>query len=491
MLEKNYNELFKEFYFNTYFELLNKYNDILNNDKIYDVLKNYAKRFYDIFKDSNIPVIYNEYTFDRYHSVKIMMNSSSCYQFPWDLYILVKNNIKVPDELLLKFNFNYRLFFMYLYEYIFTIRKKLRPADVKILQYLSKYTFYKNSVLFYDKRRIAKFLKVDESTITKRMKYLAENKIFYDFYALNPFKLGFIIKMYLYKANEGQLHELLDKYTLVKLQLSNGNILHIVALTNAMEEQMTAVNTFLHEYTIKTITINTNLDQLNAKKDESFTNVPRWESEKFYLKPHVIFDCSDNQEWYLHLLAAADEDENIKNNLVRVNKYSIDTRLDRLATVLDYLTRNFSPKTKFEDIAEQLGMNKQDTIELFRFLITNKFGEVVIQTKYIDCNARYFIILKYTPNTETNQIIENFRKNLLFLAYSHVFIADQIITAFVVLPTYWAVNFTTYLHLLEEVNIKVIVNQVLALRFDYNVNNYNKNDILTNLRLIWIPESFY
>ena len=77
------------------------------------------------------------------------------------------------------------------------------------------------------------------------------------------------------------------------------------------------------------------------------------------------------------------------------------------------------------------------------------------------------------------------------MPYSHVFIADQIITAFVVLPTYWAVNFTTYLHLLEEVNIKVIVNQVLALRFDYNVNNYNKNDILTNLRLIWIPESFY
>lgn len=483
MAENDYNKLFKEFYYNTYVELLNKHKDILDTDKIFDVLKNYAKNFYDVFKNSSIPVVYNEITFNQYHSVRIMMDSSSCYQFPWDLYLLIKNNVRIPDELILKFNFNYRLFFMYLYEYIFAIRRKIRPADVKILQYLSKYKFYRDSLLFYDKRRIAKFLKLDESTITKRIKYLAENRIFFDSYILNPFKLGYLVKMYLYSTNQQQSYEFLNTYTLVKLKLSNDDVLHIVALPYLFEDQL-SVLTNLISYDINTITINTNLDQLNAKKEESFTNIPLWESEKFYLKPNVIFDSNEPQEWYSALIQKSTEIEDNSNGLTRISKYSIDTQLDRLTTILDYLTTYFTPKTKFEDIAEQLTLNKQDTIELFRFLITYKLGELVIQTKYIDCNARFFIILKYAPDKEINPIIENFQQNLLLLPYSHVFISDQIVAAIAVLPANWTVSFTTYLHLLEEAGIKLILTQIFALRVDYNLSNYKKTDILNNLRLI-------
>ena len=278
MAENDDDNRFKEFYYNTYDELSKKYKDILNKDEIYDILKNYALKFYETFKNSDIPVVYDNFIFSHYYSVKIMIDSSVCYMIPWDLYILVKNDIKIPNELILKFNFNYRLFFMYLYEYVFAIRRKLIPADVKILKYLSKYVFYKDSILFYDNKRIAKFLKLNDSTITKRVKYLLKNRIFFDSYVIDPFKLGYLVKMYLYSENQQQSYEILDTYTLFKMKISNDDIIHIVALPSLFEDQF-SILTDLNEYDINTIKINTNLDQLNAYKEESFTNIHLCEEE--------------------------------------------------------------------------------------------------------------------------------------------------------------------------------------------------------------------
>ena len=330
MAENDDNNRFKEFYYNTYDELSNKYKDILNTDQIYDVLKNIAKKFYETFKDSNIKVVFNDYTFNQYHSVRIMIDSSVCYQFPWDLYILVKDKIKIPDEIL-KFGFNYRLFFMHLYEYVFAIRKKLRPADVKMLQYLSKYEFYRDSELFYDFRRIAKFLKLDDSTIFKSISFLVKNKMFFDIYLLNPFKLGYLVKMFLYPTNQQHLYEILDIYTLFKMKMSNDYILHVVTLPNTINDLSILEKS--SEYNIKTMSININLDQLQAKKEESFTNIPLWEQEKNYLIPHLLFTEGEYQKLCSDLVML----KNNNTDYIRISKYSTETQLERLTLILEYL----------------------------------------------------------------------------------------------------------------------------------------------------------
>ena len=407
-----------------------------------------------------------------------MIDSSVCYQFPWDLYILVKDKIKIPDEIL-KFGFNYRLFFMHLYEYVFAIRKKLRPADVKMLQYLSKYEFT-DSELFYDLRKIAKFLKLDDSTIFKSLRYLGKNRMFFDILMLNPYKLGYLVKMYLYSENQQQPYKILDTYTLFKMKLSNDNILHIVTLPNTILNDLPNFEMAI-VYNIKTMMINVNLDQLQAKKIESFNNIHLWEQEKQLLKPHVLFTESEYQHLYSDLSLLKNNDN---NDYIRIRKYSNETQLERLTTILDYITKNYTPKIKFDNLSEQLRMNKQETIEFFHFLTATKIGRLVIQPKYIDCNARYCIVLKFTPTEEISQIIENFKQNLLLLPYTHIFESDQILAAITVLPASWAISFAIYLFLIEEAGIKVINTQIIALRSEYNLNNYKKEDIIKNLSLV-------
>ena len=148
------------------------------------------------------------------------------------------------------------------------------------------------------------------------------------------------------------------------MKLSNDDIIHIVALPNLFEDQF-SILTDLNEYDISTIKINTNLDQLNAKKEESFTNIPLWVSEKFYLSPNADFgQFGQESEFFLDLLKHEyTNDFEGENEYLRISKYSTETQLERLTTILDYLTKNFTPKTKFEELAEHIGMNKHDTIE--------------------------------------------------------------------------------------------------------------------------------
>ena len=449
------------------------------------VLKELAIDFFEYFMFSPIPVSLDDYAFRNFSSISVQLEIT-CFAIPHFLYA-VTNSEQYPDlRPIFQLDITYTELLIHIYENAFSIRKHLRESEIKILQFLSNYSLRNNGMhLFMNSYVIAKYTRLDNSTIRKMLQDLMNNRILQSVYAFNPWRLGYVLKIFEYPSEFDKYIQLFwSKWTVLK-QPQKDTYVRVIFIPSVHAEDEFVAPDFVKEYTIHKMTLYTDLTQLSKDEKTSFQKIPSFGLKKT-LNTHVLtFNDSQGTEW-IQLLEQTDKnpiDQQTIGQYRSLKHVDKAKRLEKVLKIFDYLTKHSTPQLSLRYVASKVHLSPSDTSDIFRFIIDQNITDQVLHLKYIGCNVRLVVFIHATDERPiiTNPKIQIFLQDVLVFPYNITYIGKNAIVAFLAMPTIWVESFLRYLNLLTlDTSFILQWSQVLALRtLDRHIPYYP--DILISL----------
>ncbi|HKZ40369.1 MAG TPA: Lrp/AsnC family transcriptional regulator, partial [Candidatus Hodarchaeales archaeon] len=399
----------------------------LRKNEIPDRLRAMADEFYDRFKNSPIPVLKEDYEYKTYSSVHISLQMQHCFMIPYYFYSLAESAPVPPLEEIFSLNLPWNLLLIHIYEVGFAVRKHLRESEVRIIKALSANPLkHRLSPMPFTRKLLAKDAHLDESTVIKRLKELLDEKIVVQSFMLNPFKIGYLLDMFLYPTDRDADCSHLDSWTLFKTALFNGQTVRAIVRPSVRgDDEDLPPYSWINHHTITSLRLNNNLTQLNASKRNSFTRPPIFEAEKQVFASPLTFDASNDTQWISALLDLPAEDSyeptlasseavfmRVSPTNSTLRRLSPEMRITRVEQVLKPLSIGVAPNS-LHQLSVIAGLPERDTAETLRFLIDHDVVHYFIFLKYIDCHTRFYVVLQ--ENMKSDQQLEKHPRIKLFL----------------------------------------------------------------------------
>ena len=470
-----------------------KFGNMDDRNKQY-VLKELAIDFFEYFHLSSIPVSINGYSFTYFSSISVQLETT-CFPVPDFLYAMV-NSDHCPDlGSVFQLDLAYNELLIYIYENAFSIRKHLRESEVKILQFLSNNSLKNNRMYLYmNSSIIAKYTRLEQSTVRKMLKNLIYNRILQPVYVFNPWRIGYVLKIIEYPLEfEKHIQQFWAKWTILK-QPQRNTYLRVICYPSVHAEDEFVTPDFVKEYHVHKMTLYNDLTQLSKDESTSFQKVPNFGLKKTPNSHVVSFNDSQGTEWIQYLEQNIEDLDFLQPITMYKSLKLVDRRkrLDKILKIFDYLTKHTTPRLSMEYVAEEIHLSPNETSDIFRFIIDHNIIEQFLHLKYIGCNVRLVVFIHGIDNKPiiNDEKIEIFLQDILLTPYNITYISKNAIVSILALPNIWVESFLRYLNVFSLDNrYDIQWSQVLALRtIDRHIPYYP--DVFINLFGAMLPNEF-
>ena len=472
----------------------------LDEELVVKHLKSIADDFLNTFKIENspIPVEFNEYYYDLIHSVTIPLETFG-FDVPHMLYVLAK--LKTPPNLdtLFAMPVPWRMFLSYFFETTRNIRKPLKDSDVKILSVLTRHQpKATDKVIPYSDDEIGKIAgmmgkrkkPISKNTVGKNLAYLYKENILIDYFLINPWTMGYTLKMFMYKKEQDKQMKKWEKWTKYKQIFMSNKILRVIEIPQHAEDEFIAPNG-VQSNEFDEFWHSNNIAQLKPKPEDSFISPPNFELLKTSDYKYTKFSKDSDVKWIETLLNMTYSTKTRKEEpFASLNKLASNNRLEQAFKFLKFLSEEQRLRPPFSKAANRAGLEEIIFLDFIRFFIDQKVINFATRTSYIDCNYRIGVFISSLENpVNQHPKLQLFLQNLLELSIATVFIGEYIIATYIALPLKWVGVFTTYLNMLmTNSDLQIEFGTHMSLQSYLNWNTpFSQDTILTSYGVLYNP----
>ena len=457
-------------------------------------LKSIADEFYEVLKDSPIPVYKANPELNAqeiYYSTSIDL-PWSCFMIPYFFYKAFKENVNFD----LEEEFSQTLSW---YELIGIInikwlmeRNKLTKTDVLICKVLSRYNSKNQAFKFpITLKIIANRTRQSISSIEKTFSTLFNRLIVNDFFLINPWKLGWELYLVSYNySNDDKLSEF-NSLTLSKEILLNNFVFRIIQIPflhtnddfNKIKKITNEISGTVH--LINSTSFNWELSQLEPRQDKSFLHVPNFTQKPVVeIIPSVSFSYDPKS---LDWLSETDEDKtkhSKKGSFLQTWEERHDSK--SILKILNFIIQHGILLNTFEKTANDLDITELELSKLTQFLIKNEVISLAFRFILIGAGMEYAFLIEFKDGTKNNanELFDCINQVVLQCPFSYVYKCDSVIAGRVQVPDNWVYKFLEFLSTLQlrDEYIKVKLGQrILGYSFftpnvklpkDYVINEF-------------------
>jgi hypothetical protein len=463
--------LFKKELFSSFITTKEIIKNKLPQSETIQLLSNIADKFYEVFRNSPIPVYQTSKTL---YASEIFTSTSidlpfSCFMVPYFFYEAFKENIKFSLER----EFAQSLPWMELIGIIdqkwLLERKKLTKTDVLICKTLSRYTSKNQSFIFpITTKMIANRTRQSLSIIEKTFYTINHRLIANDFFLINSWKIGWEIYLlyysYVYDDNFNEFDSitiskeiLFDDYAFRIIQIPflkyNDNLATIEKIIKSIGGKMRLIDSTSFHW---------DLSQLETHQEKSFSNIPDFFTlPELKIEPNVTFKYGKNSLNWI-------SEQTIKSSTQRGKKIFDNLFEDQLISkkiikILNFLVQYGIILNSFQKTAEELNISEQDLSKLIQYLIKNEVISLAYRFKFIGAGREFAFLIEGGSRDDYS----NISQSLLRCPFSYFYFTNDILAGRIQIPDNWLNKAIEYFTILK------LRNNNLTIRFGLRILGYN------------------